>query len=317
MNDYLERFSAGDALAASRLMSIVERGGGDALAVMDALFPRAGNAYRAGMTGGTGAGKSTLIDALTTRCRRRNQTVGVVAEDPSSPFTGGAVLGDRVRMIGASGDDGVFIRSIASRGSRSGFSSLAGELVDVLDAFGRDVVFLETTGVGQLEVGIRFDVDTALVVFTPESGDEVQSLKSGLIEIADIIVVNKADRNGAAAFGRDLEAAVSLASHGEGWTPPVVCTSASDDASIDELDARIADHHRFLSADGRLERRRREGLRRRTRELASRKLEDNLWGKSTMATAFDGIFEEVASRRLTPQRAADRILDTYYAAGPS
>jgi len=308
-DELLERFRAGEVLAASRLMSAIERGGDDAEAILDRLFPLVGRAYRVGVTGGTGGGKSTLIDALTRRHRAAGETVGVVAEDPTSPFTGGAILGDRIRMEAAAGDSGVFVRSVASRGSETGFSVLAGELADVLDAFGRDVVLLETTGVGQLEFRIHFAADTTIVVFTPESGDEVQSLKSGLIEVGDIFAVNKADRPHAGAFARDLESTLELRAEGAAWTPPVVETVANRGDGVDELAAAVARHRSFLASDGRLEAHRAEGLRNRVRAIATEKLSGLFWGNSYIEARFDGILGEVAAGALSPYAAARRLVD--------
>lgn len=311
MNELLDRFMAGDIRAASRLMSMVERGGEDAERVIDALYPRTGRAYRVAITGPTGSGKSTLIGVLVRRLREAGQTVGVVAEDPSSPFTGGAVLGDRIRMHGASGDDGLFIRSVASRGAQSGFSAIAGTLADVLDAFGRDVVVMETTGVGQLEFRVRFDADTIVVVFTPESGDEVQSLKSGLVEIGDVFVVNKSDRPGAKRFARDMEASLDLRTRGDGWVPPVVLASArkTDDDGTVALSRAVDDHRRYLAADGRLDALRESRLRDRVRALATDRLVAELWGNAYSEGSFGAIFEAVASRRLSPSRAARELAE--------
>lgn len=304
-----DRFDGGEVLAASRVMSIVERGGEDAEAVLDRLFPRLGRAYRVGITGGTGGGKSTIINALVRRLRDEGRTLGVVAEDPTSPFTGGAILGDRVRMNHAVGDDGVFVRSIASRGSETGFSVLADELADVLDAFGRDIILLETTGVGQLEFRIRYSADTTVVVFTPEGGDEVQSLKSGLVEIGDIFVVNKADRPQADAFARHLSGALELRYEGRDWVPPVVATIAHEEKGIEDLHAAIGRHRRHLADDGRLQARRRAGLERKVRSIAEEKLGAVFWRNPYIQSRFGGIFREVTGGSLSPYAAARRLVD--------
>ncbi len=238
-SDYLERFKQGETLAASRLLSVVERGGDPAEQVLDTLFSGVGRAYRVGITGLTGSGKSTVINELTRRYRARQQTVGIVAEDPTSPFSGGAILGDRVRMSAALGDDGVFIRSIASRGNETGLSATATELADVLDAFGRDVIMLETIGIGQLEYKIRFSAHTTVVVLTPDAGDDVQSMKSGLMEVGQVFVVNKADRGHAQRFAADLRSTLELRTPERAWVPPVVETVAVDGTGIDSLDGEI------------------------------------------------------------------------------
>ncbi len=309
-NALFHKFDGGDALAAARLMSCVERGGPDAEAVLGRLFPKMGRAYRIGITGGTGSGKSTLIDVMTGRYRSAGKTVGVVAEDPTSPFSGGAVLGDRIRMTGAAGDPGVFIRSIASRGSQSGFSVLADELADVLDAFGREVILLETTGVGQLEYKIRFSADTTVVVFTPEGGDDVQSLKSGLMEVGDVFAVNKSDRPGAGRFADDLRATLELRYHDAGWTPPVVSTSAHKGDGVGVLVEAVAKHRAWLEEGDGLEDRRREGLRNRIRYLVEERIAETFWGKSYIQKRFDGIFNRVVNDGLSPYQAAKMLAES-------
>ena len=309
--DLLKKFNAGSALAASRMMSAVERGGADAEAILDEIFPKTGRARRIGITGGTGSGKSTLVDAITAAFREAGKTVGVVAEDPTSPFSGGAILGDRIRMSRAAGDPGVFVRSVASRGSETGFSDLAVELADVLDAFGRDVVLMETIGVGQLEHRIRFAADTTVVVFTPEAGDEVQSLKSGLMEVGDVFVVNKGDRPGADRFARDVFSTLELRYEGAQWSPPVVQTMATEGKGLDALVSALGEHEQYLAAEGRLEERRRAGREARVRSLCAGKLGGVFWGNPYIKRQFGGIFEEVAAGRLSPYAAAARLVAAY------
>jgi LAO/AO transport system kinase len=291
-------------------MTQVERGGPEAEAVLRRLFPRMGRAYRVGLTGGTGSGKSTLADALTRRFRDDGLTVGIVAQDPTSPFSGGAVLGDRIRMTAAAGDPGVFIRSIASRGGQTGFSVLADELADVLDAFGREVILLETIGVGQLEYKIRYSAFTTVVVFTPEGGDDVQGLKSGLMEIGDVFVVNKSDRPGADAFAADLKTTLGFRYSGAAWSPPVISTVANDGTGVDELAGAIADHRAHLESGTGLEDRRREGLRYRTRYLAEDKINGMYWGNPYIQKRFDGIFKRVVSGEFSPYEAAELLAES-------
>jgi LAO/AO transport system kinase len=306
----IERFFDGDPLAASRLMSRVERGGEGAETTLAALFPKMGRSYRVGVTGSTGSGKSTLVNGLVRAYRADGQTVGVVAEDPSSPFTGGAVLGDRIRMTNAIGDPGVFVRSVASRGNESGLSPVAIELADVMDAFGRDWILLETIGVGQLEYKIRFEAHTTVVVFTPEGGDDVQALKSGLMEIADVFAVNKSDRTGAGQFAAHLEAMVEMRFAGADWAPPVVPTVASEGTGIEALHDAIADHRRHLGTDGRFEKRRVEALESRIRHLAEGKIAAFFWQNPYIRNRFGGILEKVAGGELSPQEAAQELVDS-------
>lgn len=305
----LDRFNAGEVLAASRVMSLIERGGGDAQAALAALFPKTGSATRVGITGSTGSGKSSLVNALIRRYRERGETVGVVAEDPTSPFTGGAILGDRVRMHHAIGDPGVFVRSIASRGNETGFSLVATELADALDAFGLDMVLLETIGIGQLEYRIRNSADTTVVVFTPESGDDVQTIKSGLMEIGDIFVVNKSDRPQAARFAEDITATLSLRYSDAEWKPPTLQTVATEETGIDAVVSAIDAHQVYLEGNGRRAQKRTHALEERVRLGAEQLVCSEFWGKPYMTERFNGIFEQVTKGQLSPFEAARRLVE--------
>ncbi len=308
LQQLLARFGALDVLAASRAMSVIERGGVEAEALLDALYPKTGRAWRIAFTGPGGAGKSSLVDRVIEKERARKRTIGIVAEDPSSPFSGGAILGDRVRMAHAQGDAGVFVRSLASRGSESGLSALAGELADVMDAFGRDVVILESMGVGQVETRVRYMADTVVVVLTPEAGDDVQTMKSGLLEVADVLVVNKSDRPGADALAADLISVVGLRARAkDAWTPAVVQTSATEGKGIDALDAALASHREDLEQKGRRDARRREALRDRVRLLVEERVREELWRDPTLAARFDGILEAVVGGRMSPYQAAREL----------
>ncbi len=307
---YLDGFYRGEILAASRLMSIVESGGPEAEAILDTLFAKVGRAYKIGVTGLTGSGKSTLVNQLTQRFRQRGATVGVVAEDPTSPFTGGAILGDRVRMTDAAGDEGVFIRSIASRGSETGLSTSAMELADVLDAFGRDIIFLETIGIGQLEYKIRYSGHTTVVVLTPDAGDDVQGMKSGLMEIGDIFVVNKADRKHAERYAADLRSIIELTSSERDWLPPVVTTVAIKDEGVDDLLAAVDRHRAFLEEGNRMAEKRIESLRNRITMIVEDKLKELFWKNDHTIETLDRMVGEVASGKKSPYRAANELIST-------
>lgn len=292
-------------------MTIVERGGDEAEAVLDALFPRTGRAYRIGITGLSGGGKSTLVNQLISRYRREGLTVGVVAEDPSSPFSGGALLGDRVRMVASHGDAGVFVRSIASRGSETGFSEKADELADVMDAFGRDVILLETIGIGQLEHKIRFSAHTTVIVLTPEAGDDVQSLKSGLMEIGDIFVINKSDRPGGREFADDLRSIIRLRSGEHGPLPAVVATTATKGEGLDRLVEAIREHRSRLETNGLMEGKRADALESRLKTLVEEKLKDILRENGYYRSRFDEALDGVVAGRVSPYKAAAGIVEAF------
>ena len=299
---------AGDRRAVARAVSCVEGEGESAAAVVRAVHPRTGRAYLAGVTGAPGVGKSTLVDRLVGVLRTGGRTVGVLAVDPSSPFSGGAVLGDRVRMQTHAGDDGVFVRSMASRGHLGGLARATGDAALVLDAAGFDVIVIETVGVGQAEVEISRTADVTLVVTMPGGGDGVQTLKAGVMEIADVFVVNKADRAGADRAVAELEAMLHLNEPRPGaWRPPVLRTRATEGRGVDEVMAAV-ERFRARGGDG-ARQRRRARVKTRVRELAARRFLDHAERRVLEPGAFDGLVDQVADAVLDPYAAADRLFD--------
>lgn len=241
----VERMLSGDTRALARLISLIENRDPSLPQLMEKVYQHAGQAYVIGVTGPPGAGKSTLVDKITVAFREQNEKVGVVAIDPSSPFSGGALLGDRVRMSRHAADPGVYIRSLGSRGSHGGLSLATREVVRTMDAAGYKVIIVETVGVGQTELGIMELADTVVVVFVPESGDTIQTMKAGLTEIADVFVVNKSDRDGAANMARELMQMIDMVQFGD-WEPQVVATAAVKDEGIDELFQVLGEHRKYL-----------------------------------------------------------------------
>ncbi len=245
----MERMLAGDRTALAKLMTLVENRDPETAEVMSRLHERCGRAHVVGLTGPPGAGKSTLLDQLVAKLRAERRDVGIVAVDPSSPFSGGAVLGDRIRMQSHFLDEGVFIRSLSARGSMGGLARSARDLTRLLDAFGKDVVIVETVGVGQTESDIMRLADSVVVVLVPEAGDTVQAMKAGLLEIADVFVVNKADREGAQRIKSELELMLQLRPAG-GWSVPVLLTVATQGTGVDELMRVLGEHRDYLTASG-------------------------------------------------------------------
>ncbi len=337
----LDEFDARRPAALARAVSIVEnhRTGFDSL--LGTLHPRIGRSRRIGITGPPGAGKSTITTLLTKSFRERDLTVGIVAVDPTSPFTGGALLGDRIRMESVALDPGVFIRSMATRGSLGGLAAATREVADVLDAFGFDRIILETVGVGQSELDIAAAADTSLVVLVPESGDSIQTLKAGVMEIADVFVVNKADRPGAdrlrhelelmlglrgghtlrnvpAHHGVDLKAianpakaarAAAADEHAEAWTPPVLATVAAKGEGIDDLIAALDRHFDFLSRTGGLRVRRRKRLRERVIEVVEQRIRQRLWTHAPTNDLIEARLVALEAGEATPFGVADEILE--------
>lgn len=298
----------GDRGSLARLLSIVERGGVGAREVARLASPRTGRAYVVGITGAPGAGKSSLTSALIGVLRARDARVGVLAIDPSSPYTGGAILGDRVRMQDHSHDDKVFIRSMATRGHLGGLSLATSEAIRVLDAVGHDWILVETVGVGQVEVEIAGKADTTIVVVNPGWGDAVQANKAGLLEIADVFAVNKADREGVEGTRRDLEAMLDLTEFAEGeWRPSVTATVATTGRGVEELLEAVLAHRGSSEANGDLVRRREMRRREELREVVERRLEARA-REVCSGEAWNDMERRVVRGELDPWSAADQML---------
>ncbi len=299
----IERFGQGAVAAAARLITMIENGGDEAEAIMDALFPKAKGAYRVGFTGPPGAGKSTLVYRLSKVFRSGGREIGIIAVDPTSPFSGGALLGDRIRMQKLSEDPHVFVRSLASRGSLGGISNCTDEVADLLDAFGKDLVLIETVGVGQSELEIAEKTHTVVVILVPESGDGIQAMKAGLMEIGDIFVMNKSDHPDADLAAREIEDTLRLKDVPEGhWRPPVLQTSALEGTGIDRVVEEIENHRRWLEERNLLEEKRRRILRSRVRGAFLDKLERRLWSGSNVQKMLEREIDEVYAGRISPYR---------------
>ena len=305
-DDLIARARSGDKRSIARLLSAVENDEPSAPAVLKALYPRTGQAYVVGITGPPGGGKSTLVNRLAGLYRETKMRVAIVAVDPSSPFTGGAILGDRIRMQERSLDDGIFIRSMASRGHAGGLARATARLVNVLDALGNGVVIVETVGVGQEEVDVVSVADTVCLVTVPGLGDDIQAIKAGVLEIADVLVVNKADRPGADDTVRDLAQMLSLAKD-PSWKPPIVRTAARSGEGIEQLVDAIAKHRAWAEESGERTRRRREAARSEVLTLLREALLRRLEGRIGDAR-LDAAVSRVADRRLDPYAAVDELL---------
>jgi LAO/AO transport system kinase len=309
--DLVERARAGEARAVARLISLVEDASPLLREVMAGLAPYTGNAQIVGVTGAPGVGKSTSTSALVKALRATGKRVGVLAVDPSSPFSGGALLGDRVRMQDHATDRDVYIRSMASRGHLGGLAWSTPQALRVLDAAGCDVVLVETVGVGQSEVEIAGLADTTLVLMAPGMGDGIQAAKAGILEIGDVYVVNKADRDGVEQVRRDLRNMLGLAERdGEDWKPPIVLTVAQTGQGVDDVVDAIDRHRTWMESSGELERRRVRRARDEIEAIAVTALRER-WGDVHARTELDDLAEKVAAGKSDPYAAADVLLATY------
>ncbi|UCG19802.1 MAG: methylmalonyl Co-A mutase-associated GTPase MeaB [Deltaproteobacteria bacterium] len=314
MEDLVAEVLQGSVRAMARLITLVENEDSRALQIMGAIYPHTGKAYVLGITGSPGTGKSTLTDKITTILREREQTVGVIAVDPSSPFTGGALLGDRIRMQRSSGDAEVFIRSMATRGNLGGLARTTADVVKIMDAFGKDWVIVETVGVGQDEVEIAKTADTTIVVLAPGLGDTIQSMKAGVMEIADLYVVNKADRLGADELLSEINVRVEqdFQIKKTAWQAPVLKTIAVENQGTESLVEAIERHRSFLRESGKLRKNRREKTRQETLALLKDEISRNVLEKVLGNGRFDALIDDIVAHKKDPYTSVQEIVRTIF-----
>ncbi len=315
-SDLVNKMLSGSVGALARVITLVENEMPGAFEVLQELYPRTGHAYVVGMTGPPGSGKSTLTDRITRHLRERNYTVGVLAVDPSSPFSGGALLGDRLRMQDIAGDEGVFVRSMASRGKLGGLAKATADAVKVLDAFGKDFILVETVGVGQDEVDIVKTADSTLLISVPGLGDEIQALKAGIMEIGDILVVNKADREGADRLVAELALMLDM-SPPKAWKPPIIKTVATRGEGAFEVTEKILEHRQFLEGGRGLEGKRHERAREEIIHLIEREISGHILKILKSDLSFDQVIEQIVARKKDPYSYAQMITKPFRAIVPN
>jgi len=308
VDNWVEQVRVGDVRAISRAITAIENGDPRAEQLLRQLFPSTGNAYLVGVTGAPGTGKSTLVDRLAAHYRAQHQTVGIIAVDPTSAFTGGAILGDRIRMQGHATDAGIYIRSMATRGSVGGLARATGDVALLLDAAGKQIVMIETVGVGQDEIEIARLADCTLVALVPGLGDDVQNMKAGLMEIGDVFVLNKCDREGADRLEQQLHAMLQLVPLRDGWRPAVVRTVATENKGIDALAAAITEFRKQFGATREQRAKKTEHWKQRLVELLEARLLERILGDARGERALDELAAEVAERKRDPYTAVSELL---------
>jgi LAO/AO transport system kinase len=306
---------AGDPRALARAISAVEDGTPESLKLLKALFPYSGKAQVIGITGAPGAGKSTLVDQLAREYRKQQHTVGIIAVDPTSPYSGGAILGDRIRMISHHADPGIFIRSMATRGFLGGLARATTDVSTVLDASGKDTVLIETVGVGQDEVDIVRLADVTALILVPGMGDDVQTIKAGIMEIADVFIINKSDREGADRVEREIRAMQSLAMRKDSWTPPIVKTVATDGRGIPELAAAIANYQQYLQKQDLLLKKKISNWRERLKEMLRDALLDRLLSERFSGDDLARLAADVAEHKRDPYSLVEEVVNNFAESG--
>jgi len=308
MNDIASKVLKGDPRSIARLITLAESNDPAAIDAMKDIHPHTGNAHVIGITGVMGSGKSTLIYELTKEYRKKGLKVGIIAIDPTSPFSGGALLGDRIRMTELATDDGVFIRSMGTRGMLGGLASAVYDVVEILDASGKDIVIVETVGVGQAEVDVVKIADTTLVVLVPGLGDSIQTIKAGIMEIADIFVVNKADRGGVDQTIAELESLIDISCANEDRRTPIVATTAKKSKGISELAKEIKKHKEYLEKNNLFEMCRRKRYEAELVEIIKRRLMHFIFDESTFKSTIESQLDQIVKQKLDPYTAAEEIL---------
>ncbi|HJX84101.1 MAG TPA: methylmalonyl Co-A mutase-associated GTPase MeaB [Candidatus Angelobacter sp.] len=308
---WADQIRAGDPRSLARAISVIEDSAPEAPELLKALFPFTGRARVIGLTGAPGAGKSTLVDQLAREYRKQERKIGIIAVDPTSPYTGGAILGDRIRMQAHHADQGIFIRSMATRGFLGGLARTTADVASVLDASGKDNVLIETVGVGQDEIDIVRLADVTVVILVPGMGDDVQTIKAGIMEIADIFVINKSDREGADRVEREVRSMQSLAMRKDNWTPPIVKTVATEGKGITELAATIASYESFLQKQDLLLKRKISNWRERLVEMLRESLLDRLLHERMQPDDLGRLATEVAEHKRDPYSLVEEIVNKF------
>jgi LAO/AO transport system kinase len=310
MEDLIKRYLSGDRRALARFISFVENEVADVSQLLDKVYYRTGNAYRIGITGPPGAGKSTIVDQLTKLYRKQKKTVGIIAVDPTSPFTGGALLGDRIRMNDHATDPGVFIRSMATRGSLGGLAQRTHEVADLLDAFGFDIVIFETVGVGQSELDVVEAADSTVVVLVPESGDSIQAMKAGLMEIADIFTINKSDREGADRVLLEVQYVLEFSEDSRAWKPPVIQTVANTGQGIDKLLEALEQHLDFENRNQVRIEKRKKRIENYVRQIVKENILKDFWRTSQEQKLMSHI-EQIIDKKRSPYAVGEELISEF------